>query len=89
MKQKTGHAAIDQGISVFMETLLHWRGIEIRVYDLERDKSPIGIWYINWKGISRIFPDRITKRITVFAGMTMDDIAAFKETGDRPLGYDG
>ena len=89
MTTKTGHPAIDQGISLFMETYMHWDGIEIRVYDLERDKYPIGIWYINWKGILRIFVDRITKCSTVFAGMTMDSIAAYKETGDRPLGYDG
>ncbi len=89
MKHKTGHPAFDQGISVFMETFLNWQGIEIRVYDLERENYPIGIWHISWKGILRIFADCITKHVTIFAGMTMDDIAAYTETGDRPLGYDG
>ncbi len=85
MKQKTGHPAIDQGISVFMETKLYWRGIEIRVYDLEREGYPLATFLISWHGILKSF----TNRLTVFAGMTMEDLIAFYETGDKPLGYDG
>ena len=89
MKQKTGHPAFDQGIQVFMETIIYRQGILIHVYCLKYSEYPVAIFQINWKGLFRIFTDRMTKRMTVFAGMTMDDIAAFKETGDKPLGYDG
>ena len=89
MKQKTGHPALDQGIKVFMEAIPEWRGVSMRVYCLEYSSVPVAIFQINWKGFFNMIANRFIKRMTVFAGMTMDDVAAFKETGDKPLGYDG
>ena len=89
MKNKTGHPALDQGIQVFMEAVPEWRGVSMRVYCLEYSGYPIAIFLINWWGFFKMITNGILKRMTVFAGMTMDDIAAFKETGDKPLGYDG
>lgn len=90
MNQKTGHPAIDQHIPIFINVWLDPRGVKMLVYDLNRDKAPIGFWFVNWKGVARIAWTHLTrKQFTVFAGMSMDDVQAYLETGDRPLGYDG
>ena len=73
-----------------MEVFLVLTGIQIRVYDLTRDGVPIGLWFINWKGIARVLWTHLTrKQFTVFAGMSVEDWGSYGETGDRPLGYDG
>ena len=89
MNKKTGHPALDQRIPIFMEVYLSREGVRISVYDLTLKGLPVGLWIISWKGIARLLWSHIHNQFTVFAGMSVDDLQAYAETGDRPLGYDG